>query len=313
MAIELRPGWCLSEDQVEGALELGGWKDSDGAPAFEFDGDSWRPGQALVFEREVEPLVDPGGLRRELGLVAGQMVGLAVRWSCRSTAIAGTHVGGPEPIPLDGPFTLRIEVPADVAGSIEVETCLVSRWTTDQRPVDAAPDGALIWSDGWEIPSRDRSVLLEGDELRIPVRTVSFAERYGSAASALWAIELDTRIELDDLLSNVVTVNLNRDVLGRDYPDADGEADPSRLPDALLAGISADLIRSMTAAVLDDLDGGQDWADWPEGSVGSLVLLRLMQAFGSVKAGADAYENDQPIFNRCLNDLLAPDSWKVSK
>jgi hypothetical protein len=156
-------------------------------------------------------------------------------------------------------------------------------------------------------------VLLEGDELRIPVRTVSFTERYDSRAGALWAIELETTVELEDPLSNVVTVLLNRDALQRDFSDADGEPDPARIPSALLCGISVDLVRSLTAALVGDLDEEQSWADLDDGTVGSMLLLRLTQAFGSVSDGAEAFSNDQPAFTRRLNDVFAPDSWSVSR
>lgn len=313
MPIELRPRWCLDDETISEVLGLGDWTNEAGARAFDQDGDAWKPGEALVLRRDIKPLMDLFDLRRHLSLVAGQTVGVAARWSCGVTNNAGVHASGPAPVNLDGSITLLIEIPEHVGGSLEIETCLVSLWGTDQRPAGSCPDGALIWSDGWSEPPRERSILLEGDELRIPVRTVSFSDRYDSRAGSLWAIELDTTIELDDLLSNVVTVYLNDDVLRRDFADSDGEPDPARIPAALLTGVSSDLVRSLTATLIGELDDDRSWSELAEGTVGSMLLLRMTQAFGSVADGAEAYESDQPAFTRQLNDLFAPDTWRVMR
>lgn len=313
MPIELRPRWCLSDDTVAEVMRLGDWVNQNGARAFDQDGDDWKPGEAQILRRDIEPLMDLLDVRRHLSLVAGQTMGVAARWSCGLTNNAGVHASGPTPVNLDGPTTLVVEIPEHVGGSIEIETCLVSRWGTDQRPVGSSPDGALIWSDGWTEPPRDRSILLEGDGLRIPVRTVSFTDRYDSPAGSLWAIELEATIELDDLLSNVVTVYLNDDVLRRDFAHADGEPDPASIPGALLTGVSSDLVRSLTATLIGELNDDRSWNELAEGTVGSMLLLRLTQAFGSVADGAEAYENDQPAFTRQLNDVFAPDTWRMTR
>lgn len=313
MPIELRPPWCLTDETVYEAVRVSDWQNESGATAFDQNGDNWKPGEALTIRRLVEPTLDPLDLRNHLGLVVGQTLGVAARWSCSSTNNAGVHVTGPSPIVLDGAIQLEIEIPEHVGGSIEIETCLLTRWTSDLRPTGASPDGALVWSDGWTIAPKERTILLEGEELRIPVRTVSFGDRYDSRAGSLWSVELDTSIELDDLLSNVVTVYLNDDVLRRDFTDQDGEPDPARIPAPLLAGISTDLVRALTACLVAELDDDLTWDELAEGTVGAMLLLRLSQAFGSVTAGADAYENDQPAFSRHLNDVFAPDSWRVGR
>ena len=156
---------------------------------------------------------------------------------------------------------------------------------------------------------RDRTILLEGDETRIPVRTVAFGEYFGQPSGALWAIDLDTTIEADDLLANVVTVLLNKEVLERDFRGSDGEPDASRLHDVALAGISVDLIRCLTAALLDDLSDVGDWLEMPDGSVGAMLSVRLLEAFGSVPAAKVLFESDQQAFARSLWHRFAPDSW----
>jgi hypothetical protein len=313
MPIELRPRWCLDDETISEVLSLGDWANEAGARALDQDGDAWKPGETLVLRRDIEPLMDLFDMRRHLSLVAGQSVGVAARWSCGVTNNAGVHASGPTPVNLDGSITLVIEIPEHVGGSIEIETCLVIRWGTDQRPEGSSPDGALIWSDGWSQPPRERSILLEGDELRIPVRTVSFTDRYDSPAGSLWAIELDTTIELDDLLSNVVTVYLNDDVLRRDFAHSDGEPDPASIPGSLLTGVSSDLVRSLTATLIGELNDDRSWSELAEGTVGSMLVLRLTQAFGSAADGAEAYENDQPAFTRQLNDVFAPDTWRMTR
>ena len=261
--------------------------------------------------RSVELKSDPLDARRQLDLTAGQVLGIAARWSCRATSTAGVHLGGPAPIPLADTVSLTLDVPADIAGSIEVETCLVVRWTVDERPTDACPDGALVWSDGWTRPIGERTILLEGAETRIPVRTVSFEQRFDKPSGSLWAIDLDTSIEPDDLLANVVTVLLNRDVMVRDFRDADGEPDPAQLPPSALAGISVDLVRVLTSALAEELEGNEDWTDLAEGTVGRMLVLRLTEAFGSVATALADHERDQPAFSRGLWNKFAPDTWRT--
>ena len=312
MPLELRPGWCLSDEAVDDAISLGDWIVADsGRPALANDGDDWKPGDSITMARSVELKSDPLDARRQLDLTAGQVLGIAARWSCRATSTAGVHLGGPAPIPLADTVSLTLDVPADIAGSIEVETCLVVRWTVDERPTDACPDGALVWSDGWTRPIGERTILLEGAETRIPVRTVSFEQRFDKPSGSLWAIDLDTSIEPDDLLANVVTVLLNRDVMVRDFRDADGEPDPAQLPPSALAGISVDLVRVLTSALAEELEGNEDWTDLAEGTVGRMLVLRLTEAFGSVATALADHERDQPAFARGLWNRFAPDTWRT--
>jgi|GEM_PF-6267548 len=313
MPIELRPGWCLADEAVHEAICLGDWIVEDtGQPAFANDGDDWKPGDSITIVRSVEFKINPLDVRRQLDLAAGQVLGIAARWSCRSTSAAGVHAGGPTPIPLADNGSLTLDIPAGIAGSIEVETCLVVKWTVDDRPTNACPDGALVWSDGWTNPIRERVILLEGAETRIPVRTVSFAERFGEPSGSLWAIDIDTSIAPDDLLANVVTVLLNRDVMVRDFSDTDGDPDPMQLPPSTFAGISVDLIRVLTAALVEELEGDEDWADLMGGTVGQMLVLRLTEAFGSVAIALADHERDQAAFSRHLWSRFAPDSWKAS-
>ncbi|MEQ1698536.1 MAG: hypothetical protein ABMA25_00405 [Ilumatobacteraceae bacterium] len=313
MPIELRPNWCLGDETIDSVLEFGAWSAPDGRPALDNDGDDWQPGEHIVLKREIRVRVNSFDLRRAFGLTAGESIGVAARWSCRATATAGTHVGGPAPLRLSQDLSLDLEVPSDIAGSLELETCLVVTWTSGERPADAAPDGALVWSDGWSTPIGERTLLLEGGEARVPVRTVSFNLHFGQPSGALWAIDVDTTIEPDDLLANVVTVLLNKDVLGRDFRGVDGEPDAARLPDSALAGISVDLVRSLTGAMREELTEGASWAELPDGSVGSMLLRRLTEAFGSITGALDAHEKDEPTFSRQLWNRFAPDSWSSKK
>ena len=63
----------------------------------------------------------------------------------------------------------------------------------------------------------------------------------------------------------------------------------------------------------EDLSEGGSWADLPEGTVGSMLLLRLTEAFGSVASAMDAHERDEPTFSRQLWNRFAPDSWSSKK
>ena len=122
MPLELRPGWCLSDEAVDDAISLGDWIVADsGRPALANDGDDWKPGDSITMARSVELKSDPLDARRQLDLTAGQVLGIAARWSCRATSTAGVHLGGPAPIPLADTVSLTLDVPADIAGSIEVD------------------------------------------------------------------------------------------------------------------------------------------------------------------------------------------------
>lgn len=311
MALELRPSWCLADDRVSELIEMGPWRDEAGGLILDRDGDDWTPGDPVRLTRELTLIVDPIDLRRDLGLRAGASVEIGVRWSCRSTALAGVHEGGPHPIDVAHADQLVVQIPPTIAGAVELETCIVVGWPDGNLDHGGVPDGGLVWSDGWAITPRERTVLLEGSEVRIPVRNTSFAHHFGEASGALWAIDLDPSIEPDDLVSNVVTVLLNLDVLQREFKGADEEPDPSHIPKAAIAGISVDLIRSLTSVLLEELDDSDHWSDYSEGSVGSMLAIRLTEAFGSPSTARAEYMEDQAGFSRRLWDLFAPDQWRA--
>lgn len=310
MPLELRPTWCLTDPVVDTAMTFGPWKTADGRPVSTQDGDSWSPGTGLLLRREIELDGDPLGVRQHLGVGAGGTVGVAARWTCRATFMAGVQTAGPLPVPLTSSTVLELDIPADIAESLEIETCLIVNWG-GERPAGASPDGALIWSDGWSSGRDERTVLLEGSEARIPVSTVSFAERFGRPSRAMWAIDLDPSVGLEDLLSNVATVLLNKDVLAREFRGDHDEPDPTLLPPFALAGMSVDLVRGLTIALHEELTDTEGWQEHRDGSVGAMLVLRLTDAFGSVPDALVTLERDEPSFTRELWHRFAPDSWKA--
>lgn len=312
MALELRPAWCIDDRVLEELVHLGPWTDADGGLALERDGDQWKPGESLQLRREITLLVDPFELRQQLGLWPGAQIGVAGRWSCRTTFDGGTHTDGPSPIPLVDTVAMTIDLPKRIAGFVELETCLLVKWAADaDRPPTSCPDGAMVWSDGWSTPKPERTLLLEGSEVRIPVRSVSFASQFGQSSGALWAIDLDPATALDDSVSNVVTVLINREVLERDFRSSSAAGDAGAIPDAAATGIQVDLVRALTSALLDELDGDDDWRDLEEGTVGAMVVRYLTEAFGSVEAGLRNFEEDDPSFSRELWHRFAPTSWSA--
>src|SRR5262245_55778760 len=100
MPLELRPTWCVGDDAIEAVVSFGPWVDENGLAAAERDGDHWKPGDTVCLTRSVELLADPLDVRRQLGLRPGAVIGVGARWSCRSTATAGVHLGGPSPLDL---------------------------------------------------------------------------------------------------------------------------------------------------------------------------------------------------------------------
>lgn len=317
MTLELRPSWCLDDDLVATVLEFGVWMD-DKKAAFERDGDDWQPGEQITITRTVTPLIKQSEIRRRFGLAAGQVVGVAARWSCRSTSNAGVHVSGPTAIKLLGETTLTLEIPVELAKSIEIETCLIVNWTAPNDQAGLASEGSILWSDGWMQAANDRTVLLEGDEARIPVQSVSFNQQFGKVSSALWAIDVDSSIAFDDLLANAVTVLLNTDVTSRDFSGTDNELDVDKIPDSLLSGIQVDLMRSLVSILQEDLNDAnwtdlQDLKGYEDGSVAKWLGILMIRMFGSTTSGVNAFRLDESSFSRELWNLFAPNSWRNSK
>lgn len=308
--LELRPTWCAGDSLVEELIEFGAWSDGEGRALAARGGDEWRPGDGLRLRRVVRPQSSPLEIRQKFGLPAGASVGVAARWSCRSTAIAGVHTGGPGALALDEASELTLDIPAEVGGVIEVETCLVVRWPEGVDSEGQCPDGAMVWSDGWSTLPHERSLVLEGAELRIPVRSVSFEQHFDEPSRALWAIDVDNA-SMDDLVSAVVTVLLNREILEQEFGGRGDEEGPdaARLSASVRSAISVDLIRALTASLMSELDDVDEWGDLAAGTVGQLAALRLTESFGSVAAGLNCYRDDEATFSRRLWNKFAPERW----
>lgn len=308
--IELRPRWCLNDSVVTSSLDLGSWTVDDGGEAFALDGDGWRPGDVVLLKRSVTFDGDAVELRRALGIPSGLRLRIGARWFCKATGRAGVHEHGPAPLDLLDVDLLKVALPKEIARSVELETCLIGLWDAGQERDDLCPNGALIWSDGWEAPPSARELLLEGSQLRIPVRKASFKERFEGASSALWFIEVDAGIEPDHLVSNVVGVLLNADVLERDFKNAAGEADASLLSGTIIAGLQVDLFRMLTGALKDQLVEVSGWEECGDGAVGPLVRDRLVLSFGSMDTALATFDESQSDFTKRLWDSFAPNSWK---
>ena len=308
--IELRPQWCLDDSDVAKSVKFGPWLDADGNDVFSLNGDDWRPGDVVRVQRSISVDGDAIELRRALGLPTGLRVSVGVRWFCRATGRAGVHEQGPAPLTLLEANLLEVALPREIARTVELETCLIGFWDAGQERNDLCPNGALMWSDGWEAPPSDREILLEGSQLRIPVSTVSFKERFEGTSSALWFIELDVGIEPDHLVSNAVGVLLNADVLERDFKSSAGEADASLLSGTIIAGIQVDLFRMLTGTLKEQLAEVGEWEECGDGAVGPLVRDRLLQSFDSLETALATFDESQPDFTKRLWDSFAPNSWK---
>jgi hypothetical protein len=297
--IELRPKWCVSQETLSELLELAPWKDEAGAVISKRTGDDWTVGQGIRLSRTAKVL-DPENILSRLGLRPGAAVGLAVRWSCRATAMAGTHDGGPAPMPVQDSMCLTLDLPPVLAGSLEVETCLIVIRQTSFHEEGSCPVGAVLWSDAWETPAHERAVLLEGDETRIPILSVSFKERFRGDERALWSVEVQEPVDLEDLLANVVTVYLNEDMLKKHFASEEGLPDPMRLPTMAQTAISVELIRQLTASVAAELEVLESPGSWGRGTVGEVLCKNLGIAFGSVEVAFDVFKNDGASFSRRL-------------
>ena len=166
-----------------------------------------------------------------------------------------------------------------------------------------------------ETPVSDRTILLEGDEARLPVRSISFNELYGSKSDALWAIDVDDTSSLEDMVANVVTVFLNTDVTGRDFKSG-SEPDVSKIPDSLIAAIHVDLLRNMTFSFSEVL-GDEAWSSmediehYQDGSIAKMLGFNLVDAFGSLDLAISTLSTSPQTFDRKLWDLFAPGSWSA--
>ena len=308
--LELRPSWCLDDKVVHEVFDLGPWLMPDGSEAVNSDADAWIPGSVSTLCRTVALKVDPRDMERLLNIHRGDL-GFVARWSCAATSTAGVHVGGPTPSRLGAVVEIRLEVDGTVARSIEIETGLVSLRTANSRITDGAPHGAMVWSDSCA-PGEKKVIHLEGDEFRLPVKTVSFDERFEDGRSALWAIDLSTPLQPDDLVANVVTVLLNKDILEREFADRDGKPDATKIPPSLLAAVQVDLVRSLVADLIEELsDLGQE-SDHDYGTVGGLLTHHLNKAFGGdLEAASAMYRHEHNEFTRALWSALSPDQWRI--
>ena len=309
MPLELRPSWCLIDTDVEN-LNLGPWIDDQGKEAISRDGDDWRPGQEVQLRRSFEVEGDLLDLRDQLKLAAGLSVGIGARWYCRSNGRAGVHDGGPSPIPLLEAESIVVTLPAEIAGSVELETCLIASWNQQGDAAADCPAGSLLWSDSWSLAPASREVLLEGSELRLQVETISFNDKFPSKSGALWYVELDPSIEPHNLFSNVVTIFINADILKRDFKNELGEPDSSRIPASLIAAIRVDLYRLLTHALQSDLEEPDYWDECPDGAVGPALYAHLEEAFETVQAALACFSDEPADFSKRLWDGCAPNSWR---
>ena len=314
MTFELRPPWCASDQAVKALIDFGEWS-KEQRNVFSLDGDDWKPGADFDVTRTIEIECSPLEIRRKFGLATGQSLGVAARWSCRSTSRAGVHEGGPLALPISEQDQITLRLPREIASMVEIETYLVVLGSPQQQGDNLVQPGAVVWTDSWETPVSDRTILLEGDEARLPVRSISFNELFGSKSDALWAIDVDDGSSLDDMVANVVTVLLNTDVAGRDFKNG-SEPDVSKIPDSLIAAIHVDLLRNMTISFSEVL-GDETWSTsediehYQDGSIAKMLGLSLIDAFGSLDLALSTLSTSPQIFDRKLWDLFAPDSWSA--
>lgn len=308
--LELRPKWCAKDEVIRELLSFGDWLDDAGNEISIRTGDEWKPGASLKLRRTFTPAFSEMEIRQKLNLPPEAFLGVAARWSCKDTALAGSHNGGPLPLSLEASTDLELEIPGDLGGSVEVETCLIVRMDSGAHDATAAPDGALIWSDSWSTSQSERRVLLEGSELRIPVLTVSFKSYFDTKSRALWSIEAEPA-GLEDMITAVVTVLLNDDVMPRIQggPEDEGAPNVNSLSSTVAAGVQVDLVRVLTGLLIDEIEEVVVWSELPEASVGRWLLLVFTQAFGSTRAGVQYFREDQSAFARCLWSLFAPERW----
>jgi hypothetical protein len=140
---------------------------------------------------------------------------------------------------------------------------------------------------------------------------VSFEQRFGVPSGSLWAIDVDHSAELSDRLVGAATVLLNLDVMNRDFADEYGSASPALIPDSYVAGIQVDLIRSLIESLHGQLADEEEGTEYEPGSVGSLLVGRLKEAFGSVGGALASRVEDPASFSRSLWDRFAPNSWRT--
>lgn len=316
MALELRPEWCLSTSIVNSVLTLDPWVDHYGK---EIDSDSahgWIPGNLVRLKREIRRNVSPQQLAREFGVSDWRVVAVAARWSCGATSHAGVHVGGPAPLGLRPRTTLTLDIAVPLAHKIEIETLLLFVGSTAATN-GLIPPGSVLWSDSWDGAKADRTMLLEGDRARVAVRSVSFRERFsGERSSALWAIDCDSVVALDDSFVNVITVLINTDITRttRRFLGEDGEPDLKRLPNWVISNIQISIIRTLTGLLIHELAevnwiSAGDLQDFEEDSVARILGLELIGVFGSIAGAVNAFRDDGPYFERRFQSRFAPNDW----
>lgn len=295
--LELLPEWCAAADVVPAGLHLDIWHVVEPAkkPLSSMDGDDWRPGTRVVLTRDVE--VDERELRRTLGLSAATAFGVGVRWYCQQANLAGVHDEGPLPLSGDGPVVVTL--PPAIAGSVEFETMIVLTTATDSDP----PLGSLIWSDSWSDrhAGGPRELVLEGDEFRVPVVIVDFASILSPVGRrALWHIDVDLEAQMDDLAANVVSVQLNKQLL---QEQLDGES--SRLPGTLMQTIRIDMLRHLCTRFLSEPE-----PDEPADDTVASLLQGIIAGIGETWPGAANLLGERPSeFDARLWSAFSSGEW----
>ncbi|MEE8600782.1 hypothetical protein [Euzebya tangerina] len=297
MAVELRPEWCASAVSAPGGAVISGWQVTApvAKPLEEFDGDDCAPGADIMLMREA--VLDERALRREMGLSAAARFGFTARWYCQKANLAGVHDGGPNPVLVLEDLTITL--PGAVAGSVELETCVVLTAAAQSDP----PVGSVIWSDAWS-DRHDlggRVLVIEGDEFRVPVVLTNFDRSLPPECRAgLWHIDIDIEAEMQDRAANNITIQLNARLIDQRF---DGQV--GKVPSALLQAMRIDMLRQVAARFLPEPEP----QDFDDDTFAALALGIAAGTGGSWSSSARQMLEQPAVFETALWSIFSDGAW----
>jgi len=233
--------------------------------------DQWIPTEDLAITGRLEIVFSD--FMGSAGLSLEDEIVVVASWFCPVTHQRGAQRFGPDSLrKMPFGYDLRISIPAGaVDGCIQIRTsvCLHRKHVPAKDPSVAIEPGSILWQDH----PVGRPVSLGSP--RFPVACVDFkASGLGEVGSA-WRVCIDTN-SLELPVGRVVRLYVNT----LNVPVVRALTADSKEPDAgqVLALLRFAVERELVLAALpaaERLEG----VDWPEGSLGALLLSVLVRRF----------------------------------
>lgn len=261
--MRFRPIPCDTDAIEESdSLRCMDWKVSEGNTS------KWSYERDLEFGRQIQ--IDCVNFLKASGLPFGTKVRVFSEWSSSlSPRLRGRGQFSEFKLGLDGlevDIPQRLRVPGVKAGG---EITLKSRVVVIEVPEGGVLPGTSIWED-------EQRFLLERDEVKIPITSLSFSNHRAHVLNknARWFVRIEEN-PYDMHISSAIQVFLNRD-----YPDfvelLGDESDSDHSGDQVRRFLKFEIGREMVSRALRDPEFlERDSDDFKEGTYGMSLRMRL--------------------------------------